>query len=270
MKNKEFIVKSLCADDLPDRKVVFRLAIVDDDSAILKIEEALARKFFDNSKYKYQIKSYLHPKQLLQELIERTQFFDLFMVDIEMEELPGQELIVRLQKLYPKSVIVIVSNYAKYAVDGYRYGVLRYICKQELKEKFEEALESACQIICQEQSKKLLFVSSGEKVILKIQDILYVHYERKYTFFYTEDAFCKIRCTLSDALNFLDAEPFVQTDKAYAVNVRYISSMDEDTICMNNGSKLPVSRRRRRDVVDKIASVGTIRRLPKGKAEPQI
>ncbi len=270
MKNEEFIVKSLGSDDLSDEEVVLRLAIVDDDPEILKIEEALARKFFDHSKCKYQIKSYLRPKQLLQELKDRTQSFNLFMVDIEMEELSGQELIIRVQRLYPNSVIIIVSNYAKYAIDGYRYGVLRYICKQELEEKLGEALESACQIICQEQSQKLLFISSRDKVILKIQDILYVHYERKYTFFYTENGFCKIRCTLSDALNFLDAEPFVQTDKAYAVNVRYISSMDEDTICVSNGSKMPVSRRRRRDVVDKIASVGTIRELLKGKAETQI
>lgn len=270
MKNKEFIEKITYPGNLPEEEVIIGLAIVDDDPEILEIEESLARKFFDHSKYKWQIKSYLHPKQLLQELEEHTQTFDLFMVDIEMEELSGQELIVRIQKENPSSIIIIVSNYAKYAVDGYRYGVFRYICKQELNEKLDEALKIACQIICQEQSQSLLFISSGEKVILKILDIMYVHYERKYTFFYTKNTFCKIRCTLSDAMNLLTEEPFVQIDKAYAVNVRYISRMDEDTIWMNNGSKLPVSRRRRKDVADKLMSVGMIRSFPKEKKEDPI
>ena len=71
-------------------------------------------------------------------------------------------------------------------------------------------------------------------------------------------------------MNLLTEEPFVQIDKAYAVNVRYISRMDEDTIWMNNGSKLPVSRRRRKDVADKLMFVGMIRSFPKEKEEDPI
>lgn len=259
MRDEAVCVESLYSSNVPDKEVVIRLAIVDDDPTVLAIEESLARGFFDNSKHKCQIKAYLHPKQLLQEMKECTQSFDLFLVDIEMEELSGQELMCRIRDMYPESIMIIVSNHTKYAIDGYRYGVLRYIYKPELKEKFDEALESACQIICQEQCKKLVFITSGEKLVIQAREVVFVHYERKYSFFYTEKAFCKIRCTLSEALSLLESEPFVQTDKAYGVNVRYISSMDEDTICLMDGREIPVSRRRRRDVVDKITSVGTVK-----------
>lgn len=235
MRDKAFCVESLYSSNVPDKEVVIRLAIVDDDPTVLETEESLARGFFDNSKHKCQIKAYLHPKQLL------------------------QELIVRIRDMYPESIMIIVSNHTKYAIDGYRYGVLHYIYKPELKEKFDEALESACQIICQEQSKKLVFITSGEKLVIQAREVVFVHYERKYSFFYTRTAFYKIRCTLSEALSLLESEPFVQTDRAYAVNVRYISSMDEDTICLTGDRKVPVSRRRRRDVVDKITSVGTVK-----------
>lgn len=235
MRDKAFCVESLYSSNVPDKEVVIRLAIVDDDPTVLETEESLARGFFDNSKHKCQIKAYLHPKQLL------------------------QELIVRIRDMYPESIMIIVSNHTKYAIDGYRYGVLRYIYKPELKEKFDEALESACQIICQEQCKKLVFITSGEKLVIQAREVVFVHYERKYSFFYTEKAFCKIRCTLSEALSLLESEPFVQTDKAYGVNVRYISSMDEDMICLMDGREIPVSRRKRRDVVDKITSVGTVK-----------
>lgn len=259
MKNETFYVKSLYSNNAPDKEVVIRLAIVDDDPAILETEETLARSFFEDSKYKCQIKSYLHPKQLLQELKERTQSFDLFLIDIEMEELSGQELMHQIRDMYPESIMIIVSNYTKYAIDGYRYGVLRYIYKPELQLKLGEALEKACQFIYQEQCKQIVFITSGEKVILQVREVMLVHYERKYSFFYTTKTFCKMRCTLSEALSLLESEPFVQTDRAYAVNVRYISSMDEDIIYLMNGREVPVSRRRRRDVVDKIAFLNAVK-----------
>ena len=78
---------------------------------------------------------------------------DVVFSDIEMPELDGLALAVRLKQVSPESKIVFVTAYSEYAVDAIRHRISGYILKPIQKSRILEELEYIAPAVTQPQEK---------------------------------------------------------------------------------------------------------------------
>lgn len=73
------------------RDKMFRVAVVDDNPVFLEKSKKITGKFFEERKLECEIKTYERANSVIEEIKER-QYFDVFLIDIEMPDVDGMEL----------------------------------------------------------------------------------------------------------------------------------------------------------------------------------
>lgn len=236
---------------------VFRVAVVDDNYEMLERACKLAERYFTQANRLYDIQKYSDPLWLLADLKAHDASFDLFLVDIEMGAMDGRQFVTEARMIMHHAYYVFVTAHAKYAIEGYRYGIFRYIYKPEMVRTLPEALEAVCRSI--DEDKPALYTIHTGKIVVTVvmREIRYIKYKDKKSCFYvgTEEEAIEERVTLAEVYEKLDKNAFVQTDRAYIVNLRYIRSLDAESLELTDESKIPVSRRRKSDVLNRMVAM---------------
>ncbi len=68
---------------------------------------------------------------------------DLALLDIDMPGMDGMELAARIKEEYPKTAIIFLTGYSRYAVDAFRLRVSGYLLKPVDPEQLAEEVEYA-------------------------------------------------------------------------------------------------------------------------------
>lgn len=169
-------------------------------------------------------------------------FFDIVLLDIEMEKPNGFETALELRSRAKKPIIIFTTQNLNYAVRG--YGVaLRYLPKPISYEAFSPVLKLA---INQVIPPKVTLTHADGQLILTVSEVLFyevfghkvlIHIEGKPTL--------KIRSTMSDISAQLQKSYFVQTHKSFCVNLNYVDRIEQNDIVLTNGERIPLSRRKK-------------------------
>jgi DNA-binding LytR/AlgR family response regulator len=82
-------------------------------------------------------------------LLERCSLigFDIVFLDVDMPEMNGIVLGKALHRISPRTILIFVTSYPEYAVEGYQCEALRYILKPYTKDEIFSALKRAIEII---------------------------------------------------------------------------------------------------------------------------
>lgn len=67
--------------------------------------------------------------------------FDLFFLDIELEDIKGTSIVKALKTMQPDMKIVFVTAYSEYAVQAFELSVEDYLMKPYNKKRLEKALK---------------------------------------------------------------------------------------------------------------------------------
>lgn len=86
---------------------------------------------------------------------------------------------------------------------------------------------------------------------LNINEILYVEVVGKYCEFTTTGQKLIIRYKLSDLAKQLTDYGFLQPHRSYLVNIRYVFSIENTELVLDNGTRIPLSRKRVKEVKEK-------------------
>ena len=69
--------------------------------------------------------------------------YDLAFLDIDMGPLNGVDLARRLHELHPDMLLIFVTNYVEYSLQGYEVQTFRYLLKAEMPQKLERYVQQA-------------------------------------------------------------------------------------------------------------------------------
>lgn len=228
-----------------DMADVFRIAICEDDKEMLQQLQTELHKLPELESTV--IQTYESGKQLLDSLTgqepkaadgQRLVVFS----DIEMPELDGVTFGKRLHEQLPDSILVFVTSHSEYAIAGYEADAFRYL----LKPVSSEQLRTVIREIKREWNRHpclLLQLSDAER-ILRLEDILYLSAEDKYTMLYTRDGRLIERTSLQEFEQLLEEYGFCRIHRKYLVNLYHHRQYEKGTLELSNGQLLPVSRRR--------------------------
>ena len=184
---------------------------------------------------------------------------DLLFLDIRMPGLTGIEL---LRSMPEKPLVILITAYSEYALEGFELDVVDYLVKPVSFERFLQAvnratyrfqLEHQSGTVRIEQSESLnnsentekayFFVKSGYKSVrINFDEILYIEGLKEYVTIFTTggNKFVKL-AALKDLERILPQKDFRRIHKSYIVAVKKVTAAFGNTIELNQVS-LPVGR----------------------------
>lgn len=246
--------------------------------AIIIDDELHAREYLERT-----IERYFSNKILLfasckniEEGIESIEKFnpDAVFLDINMQNESGFDLLQKIPKI--EFEIIFTTAHSEFAIDAIKWSALDYLLKPinhfELAstiKRFEKKLHNKIEfdrfrllienISSDDQSNaKIAFpIENGFKIV-KINSILYCQSDINYTkIFLNNGTSFMLSKTLKFIEELLPSATFLRVHNSYLVNFNYVSYFSrsiDSYVELANGLKIPVSTRKKDDVIQKITN----------------
>ncbi len=221
---------------------MFKIAVLDDQDTYFETIRMITGKSFLEQGISYEIFEYTSPEELLCD-IEDDNKYDLYLLDVELPTISGLEVAKEIRKKYYDPIIIYITNYIEYAVEGYEVNAYRYIPKKLLEQKLPEAYR-AIYYSMEKKAKEYFIIEKNHKLEkIAFEDIYYIKKDVKYVLIVHKYGNSRERMTISDFYEKVKKyDSFVVVDRSYIVNVLHVMSLKNQQIILRNGEALPVSR----------------------------
>ncbi|BCZ46577.1 DNA-binding response regulator [Clostridium gelidum] len=181
-----------------------------------------------------------------EELLLSIDNFDIYFLDIQMDNLSGIDTAKRIRLIHEKAIIIFTTGFKDYVFDAFDVNAFHYILKPIDENKFKDILYSAVKLI----SKKYKFliaktINSSAKILLK--DIIYIESDQRKIRVHTTYDIIEYYYKISDLENELSEDNFFRCHKCYIINLEYVQSFDNTFIILKNFEKVYISRKRLSD-----------------------
>ena len=175
---------------------------------------------------------------------------DIMLLDIQMPDLTGLELVKSLEK---KPTIIFTTAYSEYAVDAFNLAVADYLLKPFDFPRFFQAINKAIGHIqpkTETEPKSTLDVVSKSNDFITVKadyklykinydDLLFIEGQHEYVTFHTTERRITALFALKDLEEILPKDRFVRVHKSYIVSFKHIQDLDKSDVTVS-GNKIPV------------------------------
>lgn len=189
-------------------------------------------------------------------LIDYPDSLDIVFLDVIMGEMSGVEASHEVRRHDTNVMLVFMSNYAQYALDGYAVRAYRYLLKPVNPYQFGIEMEGVFHSL--DEEKEARFVVRNDEGLFAIipKDTRYIEtMGGKNIRFKILDSEVTCRGTLKQWEGKLASHGFFRCHNAVLVNLAFIESvLANGTVVLLNGEKLPVSRHRRKDLMESLSA----------------
>lgn len=232
---------------------MIKIAILDDSDNDRSRMEHITREYFLGSDKAYEVTMFSDSDTLLEEL-RHKQYYDVFLLDMEMPQRTGLETAHEIRMIYMEPIIVYVTNHVEYAIEAYEVNAFRYIPKIMLEEKLPQAYDALLPRL--DEIDQRTYSIETEDGVLKIlyRNIYYIYKEKKRIVIVHRDGQCRQRKLLQEIYEELHSEEYIYIYKGCIVNMLHILSREKEGLRMRDGAVLAVSRPRQREVREKLFS----------------
>jgi len=200
---------------------------------------------------------------------------DLVFLDIEMSDGSGFRLLEKFDKI--DFEVVFTTAFEQFAIKAIRYQALDYLLKPIVPEELMAAVDKVKQLKVKKNSIKnietllhtygsrpaetrKINLSTANKIhVVDTDTIIRCESDNYYTHFYfTNGSHLLIAKTLKEVESMLGEFDFIRPHKSHLINIHYIQNFNRDAggvITLNDGSQIPVSRRKKEKVLEIIHNI---------------
>mgnify|MGYP003289195483 FL=1 len=176
--------------------------------------------------------------------------YDLIFLDIQLEISDGVNVAAQLREFDKEAAIIFVTGLENRAVEGYAVSAFDYIIKSSLDDRLSDVLDRFMQV----NKAKFLTVTTlnGETEIILCNDILYIESDGRGTAISTMNSIIRTSLSVNKVYQLLPQDNFVEIHKSVFVMVTKIKRIGSDNVLMCNEKLLPLSRRKRKQVLSAV------------------
>jgi len=202
-------------------------------------------------------------------MIENTDF-DLLFLDVNLPDGTGFDLLDILEAY--NFLIIFVTAYSQYAISAFKMSAVDYLLKPVSPTLLQDAINKAKNGIEKQNREGLKILKNNlnefdikKKIVLKdlnnihlveLDKIIYCHADGSYTKFLIENESEIITSiNLKEYEEMLATYDFIRCHHSYLVNLNHIariSKTDGATLVLSNGNEVPVSKRKKSIILNKI------------------
>lgn len=233
-----------CTEKLTEKGLtdLVRIAVCDDDKIMV---DYISNKLRDYYTEECEINKYEDGESLLAD--SRRQLFDALFLDIDMPGIDGMELAEKIREENQYVNIVFVTNKDNLVYKTLKYLPFRYIRKSFFDTEFPEAAESLKKTIA-ESNYTVMFNTKEGDVCVRARDIIYAEVLDHAVKVHAKNCCLEIRRTLNSLEKEISRFGFLRPHKAFLVNYRNVALLEAENIILDTNKKIPLSRRRIKDI----------------------
>ena len=172
--------------------------------------------------------------------------YRIVFLDINMEGLDGIETVKEIRRRTPELHVIFVTAFITYAIEGYKYDVVRYLLKGN--DNFEGLLTECIDAVLQKinfhvEVRAFEFVEGKKNV--NLEKIYYIESNLHKVVFWIQEERLE-RFSLYGKLNKIEEKirnkKFIRIHQSYLVNMKHIVSIKNYKTILDNGEELPMSK----------------------------
>ena len=224
---------------------MLHLAICDDETVEIEYLTDLAHKWAKTNSLTITIATYNSAENFLF-AYEDMKNLDILLLDIQMGAMDGMTLARHLRKSNNTTQIIFITGYQDFMADGYDVSALHYLMKPVEPERLFTVLDKAASRINIHEDE--LMVHTAEAVVkIPHKDIIYIEAFAHYVHIHTRASTQETRANIGDIAQTL-GDGFIRCHRSYIVGLRHINHITKTDAVLDNGAKIPLSRRLHKDV----------------------
>jgi len=199
------------------------------------------------------IETYSDAESVLQRIRNSKECSDILITDIDMPGLSGMEMVQLLRDDGLDIILIFMTAHAEYVFKSFEYFPFRYIRKEFMETELLPALQAACEKVNANRDISLTIKTQDGILTVRTRDILYYELENRKCVIYTiqnkqYETWKKIS-ELRKKMGEMD-NSFMQIYRGCMVNKYYVKTIKKDMIVLENGTELPISRRKKQEISD--------------------
>lgn len=223
---------------------MIHIAICDDDPIFMELFQSVLEEQLKGEDMEYRISGYSTGEELLKEIAN----FDAVFLDIDMPGLDGMQIAKYINENHPVPILFLTA-YDDLVYSSIQFQPFRFLRKDYIDYELEEAVRSLNKyIILKFQNYSICLHTLTGDILLSIKDIRYAEIYDHLVKIHTLEEVFDCHGKLSEYEEQWKQYGFIRTHKSYLVNGRHIYSIRENTVTLDNGIEISLSRRRKKEV----------------------
>ncbi len=179
-----------------------------------------------------------------EELLQSEEDFDIVFLDIMMDGLDGMKTAKRIRKKASCRLLVFISASREYVFDAYDVEAFWYLVKPVETAKLKQVLKKAL-LKTEAASPDFILVNKGrQKQKIFLRDILYFEIMGRLIDIHKIGGISDYYGKISILEEELREKGFFRCHKSYLVHLKYVKGYNRQEAVLDNGEKIPVSKRR--------------------------
>ncbi len=241
---------------------MIRIAFCDDDLIYINTAlKPLVSQALKRAEIQAEVCFFIDGNGLLKEFREHRDF-DIVILDIDMPKLNGKTLAERLRELNSGFTLAFVTAFSNEAINTIPYSIKAFIPKDVSEDKMLKALVKLFKDCSAQYPRYRVFEiirdRSAELIRLSDDDIFYFQNRFEHIYLYTKaEQFLLTERSIKRLEQRYDLTGFCRIHTDLIVNIGKVYEIMKNDIVLTNGMKLPVSRRRRNDLISAFADLMT-------------
>ena len=218
----------------------YRVAVCDDDAAILDNLCSLCREIFTEDGISHEITAFSNAQDLKEKLDTQSNPFDLLILDIQMEGMTGMDLAHSLRDSGDRVSIIFITACDDYLSEGYGVQPIHFLLKPVKKEALANALHTDLKL---NHLPKMAVLRIGSKTVsLSLSDIRYIESFNHEVIIHQAGSKQTYAISLTEVERQLPRGRFCRCHNSYLVNLGYVQEIGRMKLCLRDCKTLPVGR----------------------------
>ena len=187
---------------------------------------------------------------------------DILLTDIEMPQLNGLQFIDSLKS---KPLIIFITAYRDYAIEGFESGVVDYLVKPVGYSRFIKAITRAQESLKAKEFVQTdnefeldrIFIKSDNKLVkIFFEDIVYIEALKDYLRIHISEKERYITHSTMKAMEEKLPDYFFRIQRSYIINTKYIKSFYGNTVKLSIGESLGISTNHKAELFKRLGIEG--------------
>jgi len=180
--------------------------------------------------------------------------YDAILLDIAMPLMDGMECAKRLRTLDEQVPIIFITSMAQYAIKGYEVEAMAFMIKPVSYGEFGMKMDRIVRRLHTRQAATYAIPQKDGTKVVDVSDIYYVEVLSHNLIFHTRTGVFETYGKLGALEKDTRFSGFIKPSPSHLVNCSHIANIGKDTLEVG-GDTVPLSRRRRKECLEKLARV---------------
>lgn len=232
------------------------IAICDDCKSDAAIARDIVKRLFNDINISANIMCYGSAEDIKDRLLKYKEIFDILILDIDMPEISGLDLAKELRAENMNLIIIFLTNYDEFVFKAIEFQPFRYIRKIKINTEMPLAIQAAVKVIQMQQDKYILLHTDDGYIRVALSEIIYFEANKRKTDVHLSNGkIISVYKSITKLLEMFKSDKFIMIHRCCGVNIDFIRILKNDILVMQNSEKLPISRRKIKEVKQQIMKV---------------